>query len=251
MDKKPIKYKYNGEMIYIYPGNFFSKNELILRLKEMNFTNVDSTYDKQDLITMYEIATSYENNIEKIISKLRKDYQYMKLREKFKNENKREEMDDNNNHNNSFFNNFGQRILFDNNRNNNIPSINNNNSNNDQSNSSDNSSNKSWSSYFFEKLKEFIFNHKFDLLQKLLCIIAILCMDLIISYISKKYGFLGYILRLIRKILTPKRLIILFLLYHVITYIVNSLLYYVFGFGIFGFLLLVFKDKIIEFILNI
>ena len=236
MDKKPIKYKYNGEVIYIYPGNFFSKNELILRLNEMNFTNVDSTYDKQDLITMYEIATTYENNIEKIISKLRKDYQYMKLREKFKNENKREEMDDNNNHNNSFFNNFGQRILFDNNRNNNIPPMNNNNnSNNDQSNSSDNSSNKSWSSYFIEKLKEFIFNHKFDLLQKLLCIIAILCMDLIISYISKKYGLL----------------IILFLLYHVITYIVNSLLYYVFGFGIFGFLLLVFKDKIIEFFLNI
>ena len=199
----------------------------------MNFTNVDSTYEKQDLVTMYEIATNYENNIEKILPRLRKDYQYMKLKEKFKSENKREEMD-NNNHNNSFFHNFRQ-----------------NNNDNNQPNSSDNSSKKSWSSYFIGKLKEFLYNNKLALLQKLLCIIAILCMDLIISYISKKYWLIGRILKEIRKILTPKRLIILFLLYHIITYIVNSLLYYVFGFGIFGFLLLVFKDKIIEFFLNI
>ena len=157
----------------------------------------------------------------------------MKLKEKFKSENKREEMD-NNNHNNSFFHNFRQ-----------------NNNDNNQPNSSDNSSKKSWSSYFIGKLKEFLYNNKLALLQKLLCIIAILCMDLIISYISKKYWLIGRILKEIRKILTPKRLIILFLLYHIITYIVNSLLYYVFGFGIFGFLLLVFKDKIIEFFLNI
>ena len=234
MDNKPIQYNYKGEIIYIYPGSYFSKNELILRLKEMNFTNVDSTYEKQDLVTMYEIATNYENNIEKILPRLRKDYQYLKLKEKFKSENKREEMDNNNNHNNSFFHNFRQ-----------------NNNDNNQPNSSDNSSKKSLSSYFIGKLKEFLYNNKLALLQKLLCIIAILCMDLIISYISKKYWLIGRLLKEIRKILTPKRLIILFLLYHIITYIVNSLLYYVFGFGIFGFLLLVFKDKIIEFFLNI
>ena len=90
MDNKPIQYNYKGEIIYIYPGSYFSKNELILRLKEMNFTNVDSTYEKQDLVTMYEIATNYENNIEKILPRLRKDYQYMKLKEKFKSENKRD-----------------------------------------------------------------------------------------------------------------------------------------------------------------
>ena len=67
MDKKPIQYNYNGEILYIYPGNYFSKNELIIRLKEMNFTFADASYDKQDLVTIYEIATSYENNIEKII----------------------------------------------------------------------------------------------------------------------------------------------------------------------------------------
>ena len=247
MDKKPIPYNYNGETIYIYPGNSFSKNELILRLKEMNFSNVDSTYDKQDLVTIYEIATSYNNNIEMILPRLRKDYQYMKLREKLQNENKKEEIDNNNN-NNSFFHNLRQRFTFDNNRNANIPPMNN---NNDQANFPDNSSNKSWSSYFLKKLIEFLYNNKLAILQKLLCIIAILCMDLIISYISKKYWMLGRILKEIRKILTPKRMIILFLLYHFITYIVNSLLYYVFGFGIFGFLLLIFKDKIKEFLLNI
>ena len=63
MDKKPIQYNYNGEILYIYPGNYFSKNELIIRLKEMNFTFADASYDKQDLVTIYEIATSYENNI--------------------------------------------------------------------------------------------------------------------------------------------------------------------------------------------
>ena len=250
MDKKPIEYNYNGEIIYLYPGNSFSKNELISRLKEMNFVFANSSYDKQDLVTIYEIATSYDNNIEKIIHKLRKDYQYMKMREKIQNENKKEEI--NNNNNNSLFHNNRQRFLFSNNRNINIPSDNNNSNNNhEQSNPPDNSSSNSVSSYFFKKIKELIYNHKLAILQKALCIIAILCMDLIISYISNKYWLIGKILKEIRKILTPKRLIILFLLYHIITYIVNSLLHYIFGFGVFGLLLIIFKDKIKEFLLNI
>ena len=252
MEKKPIEYNYNGEIIYIYPGNSFSKNELISRLKEMNFEFADSTYDKQDLVTIYEIATSYNNNIEKIIHKLRRDHQYMKMREKIQNENKKEEI--NNNNNNSLFHNFRQRFLFSNNRTINISSDNNNNNgnnNHEQSNPPDDSSSKSFSSYFLKKIKELIYNNKLAILQKALCIIAILCMDLIISYISKKYWILGKILKEIRKILTPKRLIILFLLYHIIEYIVNSFLHYVFGFGIFGFLLIIFKDKIKEFFLNI
>ena len=69
----PTSYNINGETIYVYPGRLFTKNELILRLKEMNFAFVDSDYKKEDLITLYDIATNYQNNIEKIINKLKFD----------------------------------------------------------------------------------------------------------------------------------------------------------------------------------
>ena len=249
MDKKPIQYNYNGEILYIYPGNYFSKNELIIRLKEMNFTFADTSYDKQDLVTIYEIATSYENNIEKIISRLRKDYQYMNQREKLQKENHREQI----NNNSDIFNNFRKKFFFENNRNANIPSVNNFNNinNNEPTNPSNDSSSKTWSAYFFKKIKEFLYNNKLAIIQKVFWICVILCMDLIISYISQKYYLIGKILKEIRKIVTPKRLIILFLLYHLISYIINSVLHYVLGFGIFGLLLIIFKDKLKEFFLNL
>ena len=111
MDSEPISYNYNGETILIYPGHLFTKNELISRLKEMNFALVDDSYEKQDLVVIYEIATSYQKNIEKIIPKLKKDYKYMKLKERLQKNNK---MEPNNNGINSFFRNLKSKLLFSN-----------------------------------------------------------------------------------------------------------------------------------------
>ena len=64
--KGEIRYKETQRLLLFGLPWTFTKYELILRLKEMNFAFVDSNYEKQDLITLYDIATSYRNNIEKI-----------------------------------------------------------------------------------------------------------------------------------------------------------------------------------------
>ena len=50
MERMPTSYNINGETIYVYPGRLLTKNELILRLKEMNFAFVDSDYKKEDIV---------------------------------------------------------------------------------------------------------------------------------------------------------------------------------------------------------
>ena len=67
------RFSFNGETVVIYSGNFFSKNELITRLKEMNFLSVDSSYEQRDLICIYNIALKKENNKIKIFHRLRRD----------------------------------------------------------------------------------------------------------------------------------------------------------------------------------
>jgi hypothetical protein len=245
MDKKPIPYDYNGEIILIYPGSSFSKNELISRLKEMNFTCVDSNYAKEDLISIYEIATTYEHNIEKIIGKIRKDNQNMKERENLRNQNRREE--NNNNH----FHNIVKRFIFSNEQERNFQ-VNNesNDSNNNSSNNSSISNSSSLSSRFCKLITKLIGNNKFKLIKFGFYVLLILCIDYFIDYIANRYYLSGFLLRQIRKVLTPKRLLFAFLIYYIGSYIINSLLYYLFGFGIVGLLFLIFKDKIVDFILN-
>ena len=55
----------------------------------------------------------------------------------------------------------------------------------------------------------------------------------------------------IRKIVTPRRLIVLYLIYTVVRYILDTFLYYLFGFGIIGLLFLIFKGKIKDFLLSL
>ena len=124
MDRKPIAYKINGETIYIYSGIYFTKNELIKRLKDMKFAFVDSDYKKEDLVTLYDIATNYQNNIEKIIDKLRFDNKYFKYRNiEQKRQNLDDEEEDNNNNNShnsrirSFFGSINQDNQINNNNN--------------------------------------------------------------------------------------------------------------------------------------
>lgn len=249
MDKKPIPYDYNGETILIYPGNIFSKNELISRLKEMDFTCIDSNYEKEDLIAIYEIATSYQHNIEKIIRKIRKDNQIMKDREELRTRNRRDE-NDNNNH--GHFHNI-KRFIFSNDQERNIQTNNEsidsiNNPSNNSLNSS--SSSSSLSSRFCKLITKIIGDNKFKLIKFGFYVLLILCIDYFIDSIANRYYLTGFLLRQIRKVLTPKRLLFAFLVYYIGSYIINSLLYYLFGFGIAGLLFLIFKDKIIEFILK-
>ena len=235
----PTSYNINGETIYVYPGRLFTKNELILRLKEMNFAFVDSDYKKEDLITLYDIATNYQNNIEKIINKLKFDYKYFRSRDLEQRRHNLDEEEDNisnNDSHNSMKRNFYGSINSDN-------QTRNNDNNKQQSNS--------YLSSFCKKIIKILYNHKMDIFEKAFFIMMILSIDYFIQYISNKYYILGKILKEIRKIVTPRRLIVLYLIYAVVRYILDTFLYYLFGFGIIGLLFLIFKGKIKDFLLSL
>ena len=235
----PTSYNISGETIYVYPGRLFTKNELILRLKEMNFAFVDSDYKKEDLITLYDIATNYQNNIEKIINKLKFDYKYFRSRDLEQRRHNLDEEEDNisnNDSHNSMKRNFYGSINSDN-------QTRNNDNNKQQSNS--------YLSSFCKKIIKILYNHKMDIFEKAFFIMMILSIDYFIQYISNKYYILGKILKEIRKIVTPRRLIVLYLIYTVVRYILDTFLYYLFGFGIIGLLFLIFKGKIKDFLLSL
>ena len=235
MDKKPIPYDYKGEQLLIYPGHLFQKKELILRLKEMNFAFVDTNYKKQDLVTLYEIATSYKENIEKIIEKIKKDNQYMKLKENLR-QNSKIDYDDNNI--NNILHNLKRKFLFNDNN-----SISNLTEDNDKDNTvnSSNSSSFSISSFFSKLLMKLLSKNKFNIFKLVIMLIFVYGLDYLIPRNFDNLFLIGTLLNKIREAITPKRMILFFLGLYVLAIIVNSMFYLLFGFGVLLVLYLIFK----------
>ena len=235
MDKKPIPYDYKGEQLLIYPGHLFQKKELILRLKEMNFAFVDTNYKKQDLVTLYEIATSYKENIEKIIEKIKKDNQYMKLKENLR-QNSKIDYDDNNI--NNILHNLKRKFLFNDNN-----SISNLTEDNDKDNTvnSSNSSSFSISSFFSKLLMKLLSKNKFNIFKLVIMLIFVYGLDYLIPRNFDNLFLIGTLLNKIREAITPKRMILFFLGIYVLSIIINSMFYLLFGFGVLLVLYLVFK----------
>ena len=48
MEKKYNWFTYKGQSVIIQPGTVLPKTELVMRLKEMGFSTVDTTYNKND-----------------------------------------------------------------------------------------------------------------------------------------------------------------------------------------------------------
>ena len=235
MDKKPIPYDYKGEQLLIYPGHLFQKKELILRLKEMNFAFVDTNYKKQDLVTLYEIATSYKENIEKIIEKIKKDNQYMKLKENLRQNSK---IDYNDNNINNILHNLKRKFLFNDNN-----SISNLTEDNDKDNTvnSSNSSSFSISSFFSKLLMKLLSKNKFNIFKLVIMLIFVYGLDYLIPRNFDNLFLIGTLLNKIREAITPKRMILFFLGLYVLAIIVNSMFYLLFGIGVLIVLSLIFK----------
>jgi hypothetical protein len=235
MDKKPIPYDYKGEQLLIYPGHLFQKKELILRLKEMNFAFVDTNYKKQDLVTLYEIATNYKENIEKIIEKIKKDNQYMKLKENLRQNSK---IDYNDNNINNILHNLKRKFLFNDNN-----SISNLSEDNDKDNTenSGNSSSFSISAFFSKLLMKLLSKNKFNIFKLVIMLIFVYGLDYLIPRNFDNLFLIGTLLNKIREAITPKRMILFFLGLYVLAIIVNSMFYLLFGFGVVLVLYLIFK----------
>ena len=246
MDKEPIPYNYHGEKVLIYPGNLFTKNELILRLKEMNFAVVDNSYKKKDLVILYEIATSYDNNIEKIITKLKKDNQYMKLKEQLQKNNSIEDKDGNFT---NIFHNLKRKFMFGN-GNNNLANFSNDSENEERSGPPNNPSTFSLSDFFskiFQKLKN---KSKSMIIKLVLLIIIVYGIDFFIPTNFDNYFLLGTLLNWIRAIITPNRVIVFCIGLYLLLSIVNSLIYILYAFGIIGLIYLFFKNVSLDSLLN-
>ena len=77
-------FSYDGETVFLMRGNNLTKNELIIRLKRMNYC-VDDSFDKDDLVHVYENAINKDENKIKIFNRLRKDTQYINEKNNLKN----------------------------------------------------------------------------------------------------------------------------------------------------------------------
>ena len=234
MEKKPSFFTYKGETVIINPGSTLNNSELIERLLKMNFLSVNSSYKRNDLIYIYDIAINYDNNKFKIFNKLKKDTEYFNLR---RNLQKRNLNDDSQS---SFSDSNQKKYLIDGEiRNNRI-----------RNNYEDEDNQDSGSSSFCGKVLNFINNHKLEILEKLFYLIIIFSFDAFIKNFAKRHYFLGKIITRITSRVTPRRIVLGFLLYHVIKYILNTLFYYLFGFGFLTIMYIIFKDKIKEFLFN-
>ena len=105
MEQKPTFFIYKGETVVVRPGKSFPKLELIKRLNEMKF-DVDSSFDKNLLISVYDTALSIDKKKLLIFNELKKDTEYYKSKNNFQKEN----IKDNNIFNND--NDFRKKYLF-------------------------------------------------------------------------------------------------------------------------------------------
>ena len=236
MDKKPIPYDYKGEQLLIYPGHLFQKKELILRLKEMNFAFVDTNYKKQDLVTLYEIATSYKENIEKIIEKIKKDNQYMKLKENLRQNSKIDYNDDNIN---NILHNLKRKFLF--NDSSSVSNLTEDNESKDNTVNSGKSSSFSISSFFSKMLMKLLSKNKLNIFKLVIMLIFVYGLDYLIPRNFDNLFLIGTLLNKIREAITPKRMILFFFGLYALTFIVNSMFYLLFGFGVLLVLSCIFK----------
>ena len=224
----------NNETVVLYSGKYLPKNEIIKRLNEMKFMNADPSISKEDLECIYEIALKNDYNKILIFNKLRQDTKYyyrMRLN------NPREYIyDDNNNSSQKYIKYRFDDHLTD---------------NQNQDMHDNDTQNSSSSPSILRKILSFLNNHKMDILEKVFYLFLIFGFEAFLENYSRKHYFIGKLLKPIRRTITPKRLILGFLFYTIVKYILDVFFYYLFGVGVFAILILILRNKIKDFIINI
>lgn len=237
MEIEPLYFTYNDETITIIPGKNLPKNELIKRLKEMDIV-VESSNSKNNLIKSYEYALRKDENKIKIFDKLKKDNVLFK---KIHNS-QRINLEENNQY---IINNRLNKHKYDN------TSFEILNREEDVNMESTNSSISSESSSSFStKLINFLNNNKKDIFMNLVYLLIYFYFDRRMKRFSKNNYFSGKIINYFRRIVTKKRIILGFFFYYGIKCFLEVYFYYLFGFGFFTIMYLIYKNKIKDFLLN-
>ena len=237
MQIEPLYFTYNDETITIIPGKNLPKNELIKRLREMDIV-VESSNSKNNLIKSYEYALRKDENKIKIFDKLKKDNILFK---KIHNS-QRINLEENNQY---IINNRLNKHKYDN------TSFEILNREEDVNMESTNSSISSESSSSFStKLINFLNNNKKDIFMNLVYLLIYFYFDRRMKRFSKNNYFSGKIINYFTRIVTKKRIILGFFFYYGIKCFLEVYFYYLFGFGFFTIMYLIYKNKIKDFLLN-
>ena len=221
-------FSYDGETVFLMRGNNLTKNELIIRLKRMNYC-VDDSFDKDDLVHVYENAINKDENKIKIFNRLRKDTQYINEKNNLKN------YPINLNHQNEIRN-TNNKITR------NIISNNENLTNYRNRNYPKNSSN------IIIKFLKFLMNHKKFVGETLLVSIFAFAFENFMKRLEENTFVFGGVYNSIRNILTPRRIILGFLFFYATRYLLSVLFYYAMGIGLIAVIYLMSKGTIKEFI---
>ena len=220
-------FSHNGEILFAMPGNCLTKNELIIRLKKMEYS-VDDSFDKDDLVHVYEDAINYDENRIKIFNRLKKDTEYIKERNKYNNSPR----------------NFNSQNTIRNTNNkitaNNVP--NNGNLTNNRSKSNEKSSN------IIIKFLKYLLNHKKLVFETFLVSLFAFAFDNFMKRLERNSYCLRGVYNVIRSLFSPKRIIFGFLLFYMATHILNIVFYYILGLGLISLIYLMSKGTIKEFI---
>ena len=223
----------NNETVVLCSGKDLTKNEIIKRLNEMKFMNADPSMSKEDLECIYEIALKNDYKKILIFNKLRQDTKNYRM----KHFNPRQYIGG------DVRPTPNPKIIFDHYD----PLISKPNQD-EQDNDTQNSSN---SPSILRKILSFLNNHKMDILEKVFYLFLIFGFEAFLENYSRKHYFIGKLLKPIRRTITPKRLILGFLFYTIVKYILDVFFYYLFGVGVFAILVLILRNKIKDFIINI
>ena len=223
----------NNETVVLCSGKDLTKNEIIKRLNEMKFMNADPSMSKEDLECIYEIALKNDYNKILIFNKLRQDTKNYRM----KHINPRQYIGG------DVPRTPNPKIIFDH-----YGSLISKPNQDEQDNDTQNSSN---SPSILRKILSFLNNHKMDILEKVFYLFLIFGFEAFIENYSRKHYFIGKLLKPIRRTITPKRLILGFLFYTIVKYILDVFFYYLFGVGVFAILVLILRNKIKDFIINI
>jgi hypothetical protein len=224
----------NNETVVLFSGKNFTKHEIIKRLNEMKFMNADPSIKKEDLDSIYEIALKNDYNKILIFNKLRQD---TKNYNRMKQINPRHSIVDDSPRTPN------PKIIFPHSD----PLI----DKQIQDTRDNDTQNSSSSHSILRKILSFLNNHKMDILEKVFYLFLIFGFEAFLENYSRKHYFIGKILSPIRRTITPKRLILGFLFYTVVKYILDVFFYYLFGVGVFAIFILILRNKIKDFIINI
>ena len=223
----------NNETVVLCSGKDLTKNEIINRLNEMKFMNADPSMSKEDLECIYEIALKNDYKKILIFNKLRQDTKNYRM----KHFNPRQYIGG------DVRRTPNPKIIFDH-----YGSLISKPNQDEQDNDTQNSSN---SPSILRKILSFLNNHKMDILEKVFYLFLIFGFEAFLENYSRKHYFIGKLLKPIRRTITPKRLILGFLFYTIVKYILDVFFYYLFGVGVFAILVLILRNKIKDFIINI